>query len=156
MDTVNRHDGDQHRNETRRDFQSHLARRGLVARLAPRSGFKERKRSFRSYQSDGSHDVGKTATHSEYVFPSPKTEGRLVDVKFRFDKAKREAISAFTICVTRQPLAWRTVAPMHSRWLKSSDGRMFGWLCATRTQRTKQSAERLKISPNRLDQVTNR
>jgi integrase len=28
---------------------------------------------------------------SEYVFPSPKTEGRLVDVKFRFDKAKREA-----------------------------------------------------------------
>ena len=28
---------------------------------------------------------------SEYVFPSPKTEGRLVDVKFRFDKAKKEA-----------------------------------------------------------------
>ncbi|HEX6716096.1 MAG TPA: tyrosine-type recombinase/integrase [Pyrinomonadaceae bacterium] len=28
---------------------------------------------------------------SEYVFPSPRTEGRLVDVKFRFDKAKREA-----------------------------------------------------------------
>jgi len=25
------------------------------------------------------------------VFPSPKTEGRLVDVKFRFDKAKRAA-----------------------------------------------------------------
>lgn len=25
---------------------------------------------------------------SEYVFPSPRTEGRLVDVKFRFDKAK--------------------------------------------------------------------
>jgi len=28
---------------------------------------------------------------SEYVFPSPRTEGRLIDVKFRFDKAKREA-----------------------------------------------------------------
>jgi integrase len=26
---------------------------------------------------------------SEYVFPSPKTKGRLVDVKFRFDKAKK-------------------------------------------------------------------
>ncbi len=28
---------------------------------------------------------------SEYVFPSPKTEGRLIDVKFRFDKAKNDA-----------------------------------------------------------------
>lgn len=28
---------------------------------------------------------------SEYVFPNPKTEGRLIDVKFRFDKAKKEA-----------------------------------------------------------------
>ena len=28
---------------------------------------------------------------SVYVFPSPKTKGRLVDVKFRFDKAKKEA-----------------------------------------------------------------
>ena len=28
---------------------------------------------------------------SEYVFPSPKTKGRLIDVKRRFDFAKREA-----------------------------------------------------------------
>ena len=28
---------------------------------------------------------------SEYVFPSPKTEGRLIDIKSSFDKAKREA-----------------------------------------------------------------
>jgi integrase len=28
---------------------------------------------------------------SEYVFPSPKTGGRLIDVKFRFDKAKSDA-----------------------------------------------------------------
>src|SRR5689334_7368577 len=28
---------------------------------------------------------------SDYVLPSPRTEGRLVDVKFRFDKAKKEA-----------------------------------------------------------------
>ena len=28
---------------------------------------------------------------SEYVFPSPKTNERLVDVKFRFDRAKKDA-----------------------------------------------------------------
>jgi diguanylate cyclase (GGDEF)-like protein len=28
---------------------------------------------------------------SEYVFPSPKTEGRLIDIKSSFDKAKKEA-----------------------------------------------------------------
>ena len=28
---------------------------------------------------------------SEYVFPSPKTNERLIDVKFRFDRAKRDA-----------------------------------------------------------------
>lgn len=27
---------------------------------------------------------------SDYVFPSPKTEGRLVEVKFRFDNSKKE------------------------------------------------------------------
>src|SRR5690349_22462853 len=36
------------------------SRRGLVARLASRSCFEERKRSFRSHQSDGSRNVGKT------------------------------------------------------------------------------------------------
>lgn len=91
MGKANRHDGDQHRNETRRDLQSHLVRRGFVARFAPRSCFEERERSVRSHQSDDSHNIGKIARISEYVFPSPKTEGRLVDVKFRFDKAKREA-----------------------------------------------------------------
>jgi len=30
---------------------------------------------------------------SEYVFPSPKTEGRLIDIKSSFDKAKKEARS---------------------------------------------------------------
>src|ERR1051326_1118377 len=160
MGTANRHDGDQHRNETRRDFQSHLVRRGLVARLALHVRVsKNGKDRFVPINQTVRMMLERLPRTSEYVFPSPKTEGRLVDVKFRFDKAKREAgirISAFTICVTRRPLAWRTVAPMHSRWLKSSDGQMFGWLCATRTQRTKQSAERLKISPNRLDQGTNR
>ena len=28
---------------------------------------------------------------SEYVFPSPKTKGRLIDVKFRLNKAKKDA-----------------------------------------------------------------
>jgi integrase len=47
---------------------------------------------------------------SEYVFPSPKTEGRLVDVKFRFDKAKREAgirDFRFMTCATPPLLAWQ-------------------------------------------------
>ena len=62
---------------------------------------------------------------SEYVFPSPKTKGRLIDVKSRFDKAKKEAgirDFRFTTCVTPPPLAWPTAALMHSRWPK-----IFGW-----------------------------
>ena len=33
----------------------------------------------------------KAYPQQESVFPSPKTEGRLIDVKFRFDKAKSDA-----------------------------------------------------------------
>jgi hypothetical protein len=96
---------------------------------------------------------------SEYVFPSTKTEGRLVDVKFRFDKAKKEAgLRDFvsTTCVTLPPPGWPTAELMRSRWPKSSDGQMFEWLCVTLTLPTRRSAERLKIWSNRLDQVTNR
>src|SRR5438045_5709771 len=45
---------------------------------------------------------------SEYVVPSPKTEGRLVDVKFRFDKAKRDAgIKDFRFHALRHTAATR-------------------------------------------------
>jgi hypothetical protein len=56
------------------------------------------------------------------------SEGRLVDVKFRFNKAKKEAgirDFRFTPSVTPRQRGWLTAELMHSHWLKSSDGQMF-------------------------------
>ena len=59
------------------------------------------------------------------VFPSPKTEGRLVDVKFRFDKAKRAA----------EPKDFRFHDLRHTAATRMADGgadafalaEIFGW-----------------------------
>ena len=91
MGTANRYDGDQYGNETRRDLRSHLVRRGLVARLAPRSSSKNGKDRFVPINQTVRTMLERLPRTSEYVFPSPRTKGRLVDVKFRFDKAKKEA-----------------------------------------------------------------
>src|SRR5689334_12199707 len=58
-----------------RDLRSHLVRRGPVARLAPRSRFQERQRSFRSNQSDGSHNVGKTTAHKRVCLSESEDRG---------------------------------------------------------------------------------
>jgi integrase len=72
-------------------FKSHLVRRGSLAKLVPRSGFKNGRDRFVPNNQTIRTMLERLPRISEYVFPSPKTEGRLVDVKFRFDKAKREA-----------------------------------------------------------------
>ncbi len=50
----------------------------------------------------------------------------------------------FMTCVTPPLPAWQTAGPMRLHWLKSSDGLMFEWLCATRTLPMSRSAEHLK------------
>jgi len=54
-------------------------------------GFQERQRPFRADQSNGRSMLEGLRHTSEYVFPSQKTEGRLIDVKRRFDLAKKDA-----------------------------------------------------------------
>lgn len=84
---------------------------------------------------------------SAYVFPSPKTGGRIVDVKTTFDAAKREAkmiTSASTTFVTRPQRAWPTPGPTPSHWRQSSVGRTFAWPCATRTRPMRRGGARSK------------
>lgn len=62
---------------------------------------------------------------SEYVFPSPKTKERLVDVKFRFDKAKRDAgIKDFRFHDLRQTAATRMADCGADAFTLAS---IFGW-----------------------------
>ena len=59
--------------------------------LASISSFKERQTSFVPINQTVGTMLERLPRTSEYVLPSPKIEGGLVDVNFRFDKAKREA-----------------------------------------------------------------
>jgi len=96
---------------------------------------------------------------SEYVFPSPKTKGRLIDgsVDLIWRRARQESkISASMTCVIQQPLGWLTAERTLSHLPRSSAGLTFEWLCATRTLPMRRSAEQLKIWSNSMDQVTNR
>ncbi len=100
---------------------------------------------------------------NEYVFPSPKTEGRLDRrevVALIWRRARQESkISASTTCVTQQPRGWLTVERMLSRLQRSSVGQTFEWLFATLTRLMRRSGEQSKtwLSPiSKVDQVTNR
>ena len=62
---------------------------------------------------------------SEYVFPSPKTKERLIDVKFRFDKAKRDAaIKDFRFHDLRHTAATRMAEGGADAFTLSA---IFGW-----------------------------
>ena len=85
------------------------------------------------------------------VFPSPKTEGRLVDVKFRFDKAKRAAeLKDFRFHDLRHTAATR-MADGGANAFASSE-----WRCVTLARLLSRSAEQLKTWSSRLDLVSNR
>src|ERR1044072_2105237 len=91
MGTANRHDGDQHRMRPGASFSLTWFdvdwSRGLLHVRVSKNG----KDRFVPINQTVRMMLERLPRTSEYVFPSPRTEGRLIDVKFRFDKAKREA-----------------------------------------------------------------
>lgn len=91
--------------------------------------------------------LGNQAKTSTYVFPSPRTKERLVEIKYSFVravKAARSRIYDFTISATQRRLAWETPARTRLLWLQSSAGQTFGWRCVTPTRWRTQSAGQLK------------
>jgi len=106
--------------------------------------------------------LGTAPRTSEYVFPSPKTKKRLVDVKSRFGKAKRDAgISDFRFHDLRHTAATRMADAGADAFTLAS---IFGWSdirMALRythaTDEAKRRAVENLVAPNRAsdESVTN-
>src|SRR5258705_10804288 len=93
--------------------------------------------------------LGNQAKTSTYVFPSPRTKERLVEIKSSFVRAVKAAkIPDLRFHDLRHTAATRMVTPARtrSRWLRSSAGQTFGWRCVTPTRWRTQSAAQSKQS----------
>lgn len=93
---------------------------------------------------------------SEYVFPSPKTKGRLVDVKYRFDKARKEAgIRDFRFHDLRHTAATRMAEGGADAFTLAA---IFGWsdirMALRYTHATDEGKRRAVESLVRLDQAS--